>query len=123
MRRRRDLVEAPHRGRVGRVLGDLGILLGLGQDLVHSVGESVERLVRLGLGRLDHQRLVDQQREVDGRRVEAVVEQALGDVERLDAELALGRRAGEDELVHAAAVERDRQVLAGASLGAAARSR
>ena len=65
----------------------------------------VERLAGLGLGRLDHQRLVDEQREVDRRRVEAVVEQPLGDVERLHPELALGRLAGEHELVHRPAVE------------------
>ena len=86
------------------------------------LGERVERLPRLGLGRLDHQRLVDEQREVDRRRVEAEVEQALGDVERLHPELALRRRAGEDELVHAGAVEGERQVLAGAALAAAARA-
>ena len=47
------------------------------------VGERVERLLGLGLGRLDHQRLVDQQREVHGARVKAEVQQALGQVERL----------------------------------------
>ena len=78
---RLDLVEAADRGRVGRLLGDLGVVLGLGEDLLDRVGEGVEALLGLGLGRLDHQRLVDQQREVDGRRVEAEVEQALGEVE------------------------------------------
>ena len=58
---------------------------GLAQDLGHDLGEPVERLLGLGLGRLDQQRLVDDQREVHGRRVHAVVEQPLGEVERLDA--------------------------------------
>ena len=66
----------------------------------------------LRLGGLDHQRLVDQEREVDRRRVKAEVEQALGHVQRLHAELALRRRPGEDELVHAEAVEGERQVPA-----------
>ena len=52
------------------------------EDLRERLGERVERLARLGLGRLDEQRLVDDQREVDRRRVKAVVEQALGEVER-----------------------------------------
>ena len=52
------------------------------------VGERVERLERFGLGRLDEQALLDDEREVDGRRVEAVVDQALGDVERADPVLA-----------------------------------
>src|ERR671927_419152 len=42
----------------------------------------------LRLRRLDHQRLRDDQREVDRRRVEAVVHQALRDVERRDPVLA-----------------------------------
>ena len=44
--------------------------------------------LRLRLGRLDQQRLLHQQREVDRGRVVAEVEQALGQVERADAELA-----------------------------------
>ena len=38
----------------------------------------------LGLGRLDEQALLDDEREVDRRRVEAVVDEALRDVERPD---------------------------------------
>ena len=91
------------------------------QDRRDRLRELVERLARLGLGRLDQQRLVHQQREVDGRRVEVVVEQPLGEVERADPERLLHRPAGEHELVHAGAVERHRQVLA-AQLAAAAPS-
>ena len=79
----------------GRVAGDLRVLARLAQDLRDRVGERVERLLRLRLGRLDEQRLVDEQREVDRRRVVAVVEQPLGEVERLDLQLALHRRAGQ----------------------------
>ena len=39
---RRDLVEAADRGRVGRLLGDLGVVLGLGEDLLDRLGEGVE---------------------------------------------------------------------------------
>ena len=66
---------------------------------VHDVDEAVERLEALGLGRLDHERLLDDQREVDRRRMDAVVEDRLGDVERGDAVLPLLAAAGEDDLV------------------------
>ena len=72
--------------------------------------------IDLGLGRLDHHRLVDEQREVDRRRVVSEVEQALGDVERLDVELALCWRGAEHVLVLGGAVELDRQVLADAAV-------
>ena len=49
------------------------------------VSERVERLDRFGLRRLDEHALLDDQREVDGRRMEAVVDQPLGDVERAHA--------------------------------------
>ncbi len=119
---RGDLVEAPHRRRVGGGARDLGVLGSLAQDRRDRLGEGVERLPGLGLGRLDHQRLLDEQREVDRRRVEAEVEQALGEVERLDAQLPLHRAAGEHELVHAELAEGQRQVLGDAVLRAAARA-
>ena len=77
------------------------------RDREHRLDERVERLLRLGLGRLDHQRLWDDEREVDGRRVEAVVHQPLRDVERADPVLALERARAEHELVHAEAVVRE----------------
>ena len=49
------------------------------------VGEGVERLLALGLGRLDHHRFGHDQREVHGRGVVAVVEQPLADVHGADA--------------------------------------
>ena len=64
----RSLVEAAHRGGVGRLLGDLRVALRLGEDQIDRLGEIVERLPGLGLGGLEHQRLVDHRREVDGRR-------------------------------------------------------
>ena len=100
----------------GRLQRDLGVLGGLGEDRGDRLGEGVERLLGLGLGRLDHQRLVDQQREVDGRRVEAEVQQPLGEVERLDLQRPLHRAAGEDELVHAELAVGERQMLGDAQL-------
>ncbi len=59
------------------------------------------------LGRLDHQRFLDDEREVHGRRVESPIEQSLGNIHRPDA-VALLQAAGRgDELVHARAVVRD----------------
>src|SRR5690349_12141168 len=62
------LVQPADRRGVRRVASDLRILGALAQDVGDRVGEGVERLARLGLGRLDQQRLVDEQREVDRRR-------------------------------------------------------
>ena len=94
-----------------RVARDLRILLRLAQDVRDRVGERVQRLLRLCLGRLDEQRLVDEQREVHRRRVEAVVEQPLGEVQRADPQLLLHRRARQHELVHAELPEGERQAL------------
>jgi hypothetical protein len=67
--------------------GDLGVLGRLGEDRRDRLGEGVERLLRLGLRGLHEQRLVDQQREVDRRRVVAVVQEPLGQVQRPDPQL------------------------------------
>ena len=91
---------------VRRLLEQLGALGRIARDLEHRLDELVERLLRLGLGRLDHQRLGDDEREVDRRRVEVVVHQPLGDVERRDPVLALQAARREDELVHAEPVVR-----------------
>ena len=62
-----------------------GELLGLFRDLLHGVDELVELFFRLALGRLDHQRAGNNQREADRVRMETVVDQPLGDVAGLDA--------------------------------------
>ena len=69
---------------VRSLLHDLGALCRLGRDPEHHVDELVETLLRLGLGRLDHQRLGNDERKVDRRRVDVEVHQPLGDVERGD---------------------------------------
>ena len=84
--------------------------MGLRDDLLKRRDEGIERRLALGLGRLDHQRLRHDQREIVGRRVEAVVEQALGDVERPHAGTL--DDAAADELVHVHAVERHREEVA-----------
>ena len=53
----------------------------------------------LGLGRLDQHPFLDDQREIDRRRVVAVVDQPLGDVEGPDPGPVLDRGGGGDEFV------------------------
>ena len=76
----------------------------LGADRDHGVAEAVELAQRLALGRLDHQRAGD--REAHRRRVEAVVDQALGDVVDGDAGRLGDRAQVEDALVGDAPVGR-----------------
>src|SRR5215213_1094413 len=99
----RYLVEALVLRRVRRLLHHLRRLGGLVGDLTHDPNEVIERLDRLCLRRLDHQRFGYDQWEVDRRRVDAEVEDALGNVERPHA-LRLLPGGGEDRLVHAGAV-------------------
>src|SRR5689334_23030786 len=74
------LIQAPHRRADGRRRRDRGVLLRLARDLDHRVAELVERLLGLRLGGLDHQRLFDDEREIRRGRIEAEIQQPLGDV-------------------------------------------
>ena len=88
------------RVRCGAVRTQLGIARAPPRAIASMrLGEAVEPLEALALGRLDHQRAVHDQREVDRRRVVAVVDQALGDVERRDA-VRLELPVREHALVH-----------------------
>src|SRR5215218_9678629 len=81
---RAGLVEAADGRGVRRASRDLRIRGRLLEDGPYRVHEPVEALLRLRLRRLDHEGLLDEQREVHGRRMHAVVEQALRQVERPD---------------------------------------
>ena len=59
-----------------------GLGLSFFGDLDHCISEGIQRIFVLGLGWLDHQRFVDDEREVICRRMEVVIHQAFGDVER-----------------------------------------
>ena len=87
-------------------LDEFGLLLALLGDGQHRVAEGVQGLARLALRGFDHDRLLHHHREIDRRGIEAVIDQALGDVPGVDAlrALPLGR---EDALVHARAVVGD----------------
>ena len=99
-----DLVQAADGRLVGGLVQDVRRLPRLPGDGQHGGGEAVERLARFRLRRLDHDRLGDDQGEVDRRRVVAVVDQALGQVEGAQAVLAQPAPV-QDELVHADAVD------------------
>ena len=79
------------------------------RDAEERFGEGVERFFAFRFGRLDHDRFFHREREVDGRRVEAVVEEPLGEVHRGDAFFGFELGGRGDELVHAAVALRHRQ--------------
>jgi hypothetical protein len=101
----RPLAAGHHGGGVRRVLQRVVLAIELPSstfadlvaDLDHRVDEAVELVLRFALGRLDHQRAGD--REAQRRRVEAEVDQALGDVLGADAGGVLQRAQVEDALV------------------------
>ena len=70
-------------------------------DVDQGPGQGLERLRALGLGGLDHERLVDDEREVHRRGVEPFLEEAFGHVEGPDAGALLEAGGGGHELVHA----------------------
>ena len=86
-------------------LHEFGVVLGFLADARHGVHEGVELLFRFRFRRFDQQALGHQQREVGGRGVAAVVEQALGHVH--------GRHAPFLGL----AAQRDDELVAGAAFG------
>ena len=84
---------------------------GFTADGAKSGGERVERLQRFGFRGLDHQGFFNDEREIDRRCVEAVVEQAFGDVHRGHAGLLLDSAGTGDEFVHAAVAVRNFQEI------------
>ena len=65
---------------VRRSLHQFRVSLGFLRNLVHHVDERVDSLLALVLGRLYHETLVEEQREINRRSMVSVVEQALGNV-------------------------------------------
>ncbi len=84
---------------LGALWSSSGWVLGFLGDLDQRIGEGIQRVLVLGLGRLDHQRLVDDEREVVRRRVELVVHQPLGDIQGAD--VAAFEASFRHELMHA----------------------
>ena len=68
-----------------RVGDDLRRLFRLFRNCLHGVDEQIELFLRFALRGLDHQRAGHDQREADRVGMEAVVDEALGDVAGLDA--------------------------------------
>ena len=75
------LVEAGGGGGVGGGGDDIRVGLGLPGDGFHRVDEGVEGAFALALCGFDHEGLGDDLGEVHGGRVEAVVHEALGNVQ------------------------------------------
>ena len=84
MLRGEDIVDTADGRRMRSRLHHVGIGLRLLGYLTHHGDEAVERLLRLVLRRFNHQRLVEQQGEIDRGGMVAVVQQTLGDVHRGD---------------------------------------
>ena len=78
----------------------VGVGIGKVKEPAVDVADLVHRLLALGLAGLDHERLVDDEREVHRGRMQAVVEHALGKVERGNARLLVQIDQRHDELVH-----------------------
>ena len=83
-----------------RVLHHLRVGLDFTGDRDHGVDEAVDFELAFGFGGLDHERAVDDHGEAHGVRVEAVVDEALGDIAGAHAEFRLPVVA-EDHFVHA----------------------
>src|SRR5687768_10675468 len=77
----RRLVQPANDLRRRRVVQGVRVLAGLTADRDQGIAEGVERLLRLSLGRLDHQALGDDEGEVVGGGMEAVVDESLRDVQ------------------------------------------
>src|SRR5216684_7735952 len=94
-----DLVQPVDRGSMRSGLDDLATVLGLARDREHRVGELIHRALAFCLRGLDHDRFFDDERKVNRRRVEPVIQQALGHVFGRDPRLLLLAEAGQHELV------------------------
>jgi len=82
LRCRADLVETADGRIMRRGMERVGVGIGKVKEPAVDVADLVHRLLALGLAGLDHERLVDDEREVHRGRVQAVVEHTLGKVER-----------------------------------------
>jgi len=86
---------------VGSGVERLGIGVREFKELAVDAADLVHGLLALSLAGLDHERLMDDEREVHRGRVQAKVEHALGKVERGNARLLVEIDERHDELVHA----------------------
>src|SRR5690606_13355881 len=75
---------------------EFGVFLCLTHDALKCTDERIYRLPCLCFGRLNHQRAANYQREVDGGRMKAVVNEALSHIQSLDPRLLLKQSICED---------------------------
>ena len=64
-----------------RSLKRVRICNSLSSNMLHYLDETVKRLLRLCLGRLDHDGLMEEQREIDRRSMEAIIQKPLSHIE------------------------------------------
>src|SRR5215213_1891416 len=98
------LVESADARGVRRVQDRVRVFRGLARYLLHGVDELLKLCAADGLRGLDEHRALNDEGEVDGHRVEAVVYESLRDVERVDAFSRLPL-VGEEDFVHRRRVE------------------
>ena len=89
--RRADFIHAARTREMRRLEHQLRIVFDLLRNGDHRVGEQVEFALAFRLRRLDHQSARHDQREADGVRMKAVIDQPLGDVAGAHALLRLPR--------------------------------
>src|SRR6266404_5272172 len=97
--RRADFIEAAYARGMRRGLHQIRIGCGFFRNRAHGVDEKVALFLGFGFGGLDHKRARNDQRKSGGVWMEAVVDQALGDIHGADAILLLVRVA-EYDFVH-----------------------
>jgi len=71
--RRLDFIHSSERSGVRRVVEQLGLGLGFFRDLDQGIGEAIQCVFVFSFGRFDHQRFVDDEREVVCGRMETVI--------------------------------------------------
>ena len=100
-----DIVDTAYRGVVWRSVYSLRVCQGLLRYLTHDGDEAVNRVLALILRRLYHQTLMEEEREIDGRSMVAIVEETLSDIHRRDAR-RLVFQSVEDKLMLAETLDR-----------------
>src|SRR6476661_248734 len=110
-----DFIEATDSRGVRSGLDKLGSRSGLVGDRTHGIDEEVALFAGFRLRWLDHERSGNDERKRSGVRVEAVVDEAFGDVHGIDA-IFLLKRVAENNFVHGGQgvgkIERAFEVLA-----------
>lgn len=101
MTRRRDFVRTANGRVVRRAVEQFRIFPAFREDFKENVRRLIQRFLALRFRGFRHERFMNDEREVHGRRVHAVVEKALRRVQRGHAGLFFIPGEGHDKFVHA----------------------